>query len=104
MNSALNYKSFTYSLYLQNALIVGDFMRNSDNWLLQYANLATELITWFRSKTQLLGLLEKVQLNNQEMTNNTNNGNPLTIIRPVATRWTAYFMAFRRLSELSWAL
>jgi uncharacterized membrane protein len=45
--------------------------------------MATELITWLRSKTRILHYLA------------------LAILRAVLTRWTAHYTAFRRLLELS---
>jgi len=45
--------------------------------------MATQLITWLRSKTRVLANL------------------PLTVLRAVITRWTAHYMAFRRLLQLN---
>jgi hypothetical protein len=45
--------------------------------------MATELITWLRSKTRILHYLA------------------LAILRAILTCWTAHYTAFRRLLELS---
>nr|GAT59230.1 predicted protein [Mycena chlorophos] len=55
--------------------------------------MATDLITWLRSKTFVLALLRKVQ---QET-----NSPLLAIIRAVLTRWTSHYLAFTRLLEIS---
>lgn len=47
-----------------------------------YADMAAEVITWLRSKTLVLSLLH------------------LAVLRAVITRWTAHFVAFRRLLAL----
>ncbi|KAF8956006.1 hypothetical protein BDZ97DRAFT_1672403, partial [Flammula alnicola] len=62
-------------------LVVGDFFR-SKSPLLQYAEMACELITWLRSKTRILAHL------------------PLSVLRAILTRWTAHYVAFRRLLQL----
>ncbi|PPR07164.1 hypothetical protein CVT24_010717 [Panaeolus cyanescens] len=82
----------------QNALVVGDYFRASErdeNQYLQAAESANQLITWVRSKTQVIALLKDVQ---QSL------GRVVSVIRPVATRWTAYFMAYKRLLELKTSL
>lgn len=62
-------------------MIVGDiFASNSD--ILEYTDLAAELITWLRSKTYVLNSL------------------PYAILRAVLTRWTAHYNAYRRLLDL----
>ncbi|KAF9524441.1 hypothetical protein CPB83DRAFT_869389 [Crepidotus variabilis] len=72
-------------------------MRDAEtNWLLVYADSANKLITWLRSKTQILGIMRDVQEASGRI--------PLSVIRPVATRWTAYFLSYQRLLELSWVL
>lgn len=61
-----------------------------------YTDLATELITWLRSKTIVLGLLREVQ---------SSTGRPQrAIIRAVLTRWTAHYQAFKRLLEVHQSL
>lgn len=52
-----------------------------------YADQATELITWVRSKTMLLAELRALP-------------NTRTVIRPVLTRWTAHLCAYKRILEL----
>ena len=64
--------------------------------MLEYADQATELITWLRSKTQVLALLREVQELQQRL-------GPLVIkavIRAVLTRWTAHYLAYSRLLDL----
>lgn len=45
--------------------------------------MATQLITWLRSKSRVLSYL------------------PLSVLRAVLTRWTAHYMAYRRLLQLN---
>ncbi|SJL01174.1 uncharacterized protein ARMOST_04492 [Armillaria ostoyae] len=72
-------------------LIVGDYFKADQDFLL-YSPLATELITWLRSKTFLLALIREAQLRK--------GASMVTVIRAVITRWTAHYLAFRRLLEL----
>lgn len=44
--------------------------------------MATQLITWLRSKTRILAHL------------------PLAVLQAVLTRWTAHYVAYRRLLQL----
>jgi hypothetical protein len=53
---------------------------------MEYTEMATELITWLRSKTRILHYL------------------PLAVLRAVLTRWTAHYTAYRRLLDLSLTL
>ncbi|PPQ82992.1 hypothetical protein CVT25_005295 [Psilocybe cyanescens] len=62
-------------------LVVGDFFK-SKSTLLKYTELASQLITWLRSKTRILAHL------------------PLSVLRAVLTRWTVHYMAYRRLLQL----
>lgn len=62
-------------------LIVGDFFK-SKAVDLKYADIATDLITWLRSKTLILNHLT------------------LAVLRAVLTRWTAHYVAFSRLVQL----
>jgi len=48
--------------------------------------MASELITWLRSKTLVLGHL------------------PYAVLRAILTRWTAHYCAYRRLLQLYTAL
>jgi len=45
-----------------------------------------------RKKNQILGLIKEVAARNRRQA--------VSVIRPVPTRWTAYFLAYRRLLEL----
>lgn len=71
----------SYSNYIQVNLVVGDFFK-SRSPLLRFTESATELITWLRSKTRVLGNLSH------------------SVLRAVLTRWTAHYMAYRRLLQL----
>lgn len=59
-------------------LVVTDLFKSKSSLLL-HAERAAELITWLRSKSRILAHL------------------PLSVIRPNLTRWTAHYMAYRRL-------
>ena len=59
---------------------------------MQFTDQATELIGWLRGKTYVLALLQEVQL--------TNSQRVLAVIRTVLTRWTAHYLAYRRLLEI----
>lgn len=54
--------------------------------------MAQELITWLRSKTQVLALLRDIQM--------ATMGKTLAIIRAVLTRWISHYLAYRRLLEV----
>ena len=62
-------------------MVVGDFFK-SRSILLQFTEMATELIAWLRSKTRVLGHLTH------------------SVLRAVLTRWTSHYMAYRRLLQL----
>ncbi|SJK98740.1 uncharacterized protein ARMOST_02009 [Armillaria ostoyae] len=66
-------------------LIVRDYFKADQDFLL-YSPLATELITWLRSKTFLLALIREAQLRK--------GASMVTVIRAVITRWTAHYLAF----------
>jgi hypothetical protein len=85
----------SYILHLQTNLVVGDFFK-SDAEFLQFTDKATELIGWLRGKTYVLALLREVQL--------TNSLTILAVIRAVLTRWTAHYLAYRRLLEIRLSL
>ena len=55
--------------------------------------MACDLISWLRSKTLVLARLRALQEENGRVP-------ALTVIRAVLTRWTAHYLAFRRLLEL----
>ena len=66
-------------------LIVGDLFKVKDDYG-KYGNMAQELITWLRSKTQVLALLCDIQM--------ATMGKTLTIIRAVLTRWISHYLAY----------
>lgn len=65
-----------------------------------WAEHADDLIAWLRKRTYILGILRDVQISLGKT--------PLTVIRAVITRWTAHYLAYRRLLELqptiSWVI
>jgi hypothetical protein len=77
-------------LFPQINLVVGDYFKRGCA-MLHETDQAEELITWMRSKTMFLGLL------NEEQTKQ--NKTPTTIIRPVLTRWTAHLRAYERILQ-----
>ncbi len=72
-------------------LIVGDYFK-AETIYVKHSKMASELISWLRSKTYILAHLREVQLRNGKP--------PLTVIRAVLTRWTAHYLAFKHLLEL----
>lgn len=80
---------------VQINLVVGDLFKSNSS-LLPVSASADELITWLRSKSQILALLrEKCRELNVSAT---------SVIRAVITRWTAHYLAYRRLLDLRPAL
>lgn len=75
--------------------MVGDYFKHNPQ-LLAYTDDATELITWLRSKTFVLSLIAEAQLVAGEK--------KCAVLRAVLTRWTAHYVAYRRLLELRQAL
>jgi hypothetical protein len=69
--------------------VVGDYF-GVDSLILEYIEKASELITWLRSKTIVLGLLNQ----NQRET----NSRILAILRAMLTRWTSHLRAYERLN------
>lgn len=69
--------------------MVGDYF-GVDSLILEYTEKASELITWLRSKTIVLGLLSQ----NQRET----NSRILTILRAMLTRWTSHLQSYERLN------
>ena len=68
--------------------------------LLKSSKEATNLITWLKSKTQILGLMHKAQKAMHQI-NVADVPYPiLTLIHAVITRWTAHFLAFKQLLDL----
>ena len=92
------------NILLKINLVIGDYFESSGAEIyLGYSTKASELITWLRSKTLVLAALRDIQ----HALNSTGTSHPrrvLTIIRPVLTRWTAHYLAFRRLLDLKFAL
>ncbi|KAH7919498.1 hypothetical protein BV22DRAFT_1090514, partial [Leucogyrophana mollusca] len=83
-------------------LIVGDYFKAPVVTIYKdYTKKATELITWLRSKTIVLSLLRDIQV---ALNQSAQRHRVLSVIRAVLTRWTAHFLAFRRLLDLKWAL
>ena len=80
---------------MQVNLVVGDYFGDQEE-LIPWTKQATELIGWLRSKSLVLAMLRKVR---------EQAGLPaLSVLRAVLTRWTAHYMAYRRLLELHTAL
>jgi hypothetical protein len=77
---------------MQINLVVGDYFKAEQEFLV-CADKATELISWLRSKTLVLALLRQAQID-------ATGGHAKAVIRAVITRWTAHYLAYRRLLEL----
>jgi hypothetical protein len=92
---SIDYDTGTNLQHIQVNLVVGDYFRSPID-VLQYTDIANELITWLRSKTLVLALLRKAQLDTR--------GTALTVIRAVLTRWTAHYQAYKCLLKLQGAL
>lgn len=78
--------------YFKQNLIVGDYFKATGAAFLSVATLANDLISWLRSKPQVLGLIKQIATQRSEAA--------LSIMRAVPTRWTAFHLAFRRLLRL----
>jgi hypothetical protein len=74
-------KVLVSDLVVKVNLIVGDYFKSGSE-VLMYTDLATQLITWLRSKSRILAHL------------------PLSVLRAVLSRWTAHYVAYRRLLQL----
>ena len=61
--------------------------------MLEFTNDATELITWLRSKTQVLALLREVQARLGENA-------VKAVIRAFLTQWMAHYLSYSRLLDL----
>lgn len=88
-----------HNILLQINLIVGNYFGCGDPLILIFSAKATGLITWLRSKTQVLGLIRDIQV----ALNNANPGSSrqvLSVIRAVLTRWTAHYLSYQRLLNL----
>jgi hypothetical protein len=78
-------------------LVVGDFFKCNSS-VLQFVDLADNLITWLRSKTSILALIsEACKSDSGEVVASS-------VIRAIITRWTAHYLAYRRLISLRPAL
>lgn len=74
-------------------LIVGDYLKKCGaSFLGRTVELADGLITWLRSKTYVLALIQEIQQNAGKRT--------LTILRAVITRWIAHYLAYGRLLDI----
>ena len=80
-------------LTIQINLVIGDYFKSKAE-ALGFADEASDLIAWLRSKTLILALLREVQAALPGT-----NGNK-AVIRAVLTRWTMHYQAYRRLREL----
>ena len=74
--------------------MVGDYFKSKAE-ALEFTDEASDLITWLRSKTLVLGLLREVQAALPSRA-----GGVKTVIRAVLTRWTMHYQAYQRLREL----
>lgn len=79
--SRISIKSPWFLIFVKINLVVGDYFKSGSDVLI-YTDFATQLITWLRSKTRILAHL------------------PLSVLRAVLTRWTAHYVAYRRLLQL----
>ena len=73
-------------------LVVGDYFK-SEASVLEFTDNAAELITWLRSKTQILALLREIQVKLGENA-------VKAVIRAVLTRWMAHYQSYARLLDL----
>lgn len=70
---------------------MGDYFKAISHFL-KYTEDATEVITWLRGKTLVLGLIREAQL--------AAGSTIAAVIRAVLTRWTSHYLAFYRLLQL----
>lgn len=77
-------------------LIVGDYFKVANSMLFAFTTKANDLISWLRSRPQIIGTLHSIQ--------QRANLRALTIIRPVSTRWGSHYLAYRRLLQIKTAL
>src|SRR5882757_1282542 len=73
--------------------MVGDYFKSKAE-ALGFADQASDLIAWLRSKTLVLALLREVQAVIPRSVG------VKAVIRAVLTRWTMHYQAYRRLREL----
>ena len=76
---------------MQINLIVGDILKLK-GFFIAIIDEALEVVKWFNSHSQALGLLQSVQLHKL--------GKILALILPVLTRWTSHYLSVRRLIDL----
>ena len=76
---------------MQINLIVGDIFKLK-GFFIAIIDDALEVVKWFNSHSQALGLLQSVQLHKL--------GKILALILPVLTRWTSHYLSVRRLIDL----
>lgn len=69
------------------------------NTFTKCAEQATDLISWLRSKTFVLGILRDIQVA-MNATKPIAERHVLTVICAVLTRWMSHFLAMRQLMEL----
>lgn len=82
-------------IFFQINLVVGDFFK-SKSTLIPTSASADKLITWLRSKSQILALLrDKCRDLGLHAS---------SIIQAVITHWTAHYLAYKQLLELQRAL
>jgi len=82
---SIDYDTGTNLQHIQVNLVVGDYFRLPID-VLQYMDIANKLITWLQSKTIVLALLRKAQLDTRVTA--------LAVIRAVLTWWTAHYRAY----------
>lgn len=76
---------------MQINLIVGDILKLK-GFFIAIIDEALEVVKWFNSHSQALGLLQSVQLHKL--------GKILALILPVLTRWTSHYLSVCRLINL----
>ncbi|KAH6873588.1 hypothetical protein BKA70DRAFT_1034840, partial [Coprinopsis sp. MPI-PUGE-AT-0042] len=74
-------------------LVVGDYLKDSDDDLVAYTNKAGEVITWLCGKTMLMAII-------RETYSNHNGGKKKTILRAVISHWTSHYMSYDRLLQM----
>jgi hypothetical protein len=80
---------------MQINLVVGSYLA-CETISVRISREAAELISWLRSKTFVLALIRETQASLNKTT--------VSVLRIVLTRWTAHFLAYRRLLELRQSL
>lgn len=80
---------------MQINLVVGNYL-TCETLFVCISRQASELISWLRGRTFILALIQETQRSLNKVA--------VSVLRIVLTRWTAHFLAFRRLLELRQAL